>query len=80
MFQGLEIRQHSREVARAADASRGGPDMPVLRSRDRDVANTPSRWLDENADAFAGQAEWHERNDHPLADILVAPGKATWRA
>jgi antitoxin CcdA len=38
------------------------------------------RWLDENADAFARQAEWHDRNGHPLADILVPPGKATWSA
>jgi antitoxin CcdA len=38
------------------------------------------RWLDENADAFARQAEWHERNGHPLVDILVSPGKASWSA
>lgn len=39
-----------------------------------------SSWLDDNADAFARQAAWHKRNDHPLADILVSPGKACWRA
>ena len=39
-----------------------------------------SKWLNENADAFARQAEWHERNDHPLVDILVSPGKASWSA
>jgi antitoxin CcdA len=37
-----------------------------------------SKWLDDNADAFASQAEWHDRHDHPLADILVSPGKASW--
>lgn len=37
-----------------------------------------ARWLDENAEAFAKQAEWHDRNGHPLADILASPGKATW--
>ncbi|MBP7241746.1 MAG: type II toxin-antitoxin system CcdA family antitoxin [Amaricoccus sp.] len=37
-----------------------------------------ARWLDENADAFARQAEWHDRNGHPLADILATPGKAAW--
>jgi antitoxin CcdA len=37
-----------------------------------------NKWLDENADAFVRQAEWHERNGHPLADILVSPGKASW--
>lgn len=36
------------------------------------------RWLEENADAFAAQAEWHERNGHPLSDILVSPGHASW--
>lgn len=38
------------------------------------------RWLDENADAFKAQAEWHDRNGHPLADILASPGKASWNA
>ena len=38
------------------------------------------RWLDDNADAFAAQSEWHERNGHPLADILTPPGKASWNA
>jgi antitoxin CcdA len=38
------------------------------------------KWLEENAAAFARQAEWHERNGHPLADILVSPGKASWSA
>ena len=37
-----------------------------------------TRWLDENADVFARQAEWHDRNGHLLADVLVAPVKATW--
>ena len=36
------------------------------------------RWLDENADAFAAQARWHEANGHPLAEIMTAPGKASW--
>jgi antitoxin CcdA len=39
-----------------------------------------NQWLNEHADAFARQAAWHERNGHPLADILVSPGKATWSA
>jgi antitoxin CcdA len=39
-----------------------------------------AKWLSENADAFARQAAWHDRNGHPLADILVSPGKATWSA
>jgi antitoxin CcdA len=38
------------------------------------------QWLIENADAFAAQAEWHSRHGHPLAEIMVAPGAATWKA
>ena len=38
------------------------------------------RWLAENADAFAAQADWHERNGHPLADIIAGPGGPTWSA
>lgn len=33
------------------------------------------RWLKEDADAFAAQARWHERHDHPLADILMDPAR-----
>lgn len=38
------------------------------------------RWLEENAEAFAAQSEWHERNGHPLTDILASPGKGSWSA
>lgn len=38
------------------------------------------KWLEENAEAFAAQADWHERNGHPLSDILVAPGGGSWSA
>ncbi|MTJ06078.1 MAG: hypothetical protein FH759_15535 [Sediminimonas qiaohouensis] len=37
------------------------------------------KWRDENADAFARQSEWHERNGHPLADIMTTPGSASWK-
>ncbi|MBM07640.1 MAG: hypothetical protein CMH88_15050 [Oceanibulbus sp.] len=36
------------------------------------------QWLVENADAFAAQSNWHARNGHPLADIIAAPGRASW--
>ncbi|MEP2981734.1 MAG: type II toxin-antitoxin system CcdA family antitoxin [Sulfitobacter sp.] len=36
------------------------------------------QWLVENADAFAAQSNWHARNGHPLADIIAAPGGASW--
>ena len=39
-----------------------------------------TRWLEENARAFAAQAAWHEQHGHPLADILLAPGGGSWRA
>jgi antitoxin CcdA len=38
------------------------------------------QWLDENADAFVAQAEWHERNGHPLADIIASPGGSSWKS
>jgi antitoxin CcdA len=38
------------------------------------------KWLDENVDAFAAQAEWHERNGQPLAAILKSPAKTSWSA
>jgi antitoxin CcdA len=38
------------------------------------------RWLEENAHVFAAQAEWHQRNGHPLAEIMVSQGASTWRS
>ena len=38
------------------------------------------KWVAENAVAFAAQAEWHERNGHPLADIIAAPGGSSWKS
>ena len=35
-------------------------------------------WFKENSSQFKAQAKWHEENLHPLADILVEPGKSTW--
>lgn len=43
------------------------------------VAETRRKnWLAENAGAFAAQSDWHERNGHPLADIITAPGGSSW--
>jgi antitoxin CcdA len=36
------------------------------------------QWLQKNAETFAAQAAWHERNGHPLAGILSGPGGASW--
>lgn len=38
------------------------------------------QWLEENADAFAAQADWHKHNGHPLAEIICAPGVSSWNA
>ncbi|WP_254682691.1 type II toxin-antitoxin system CcdA family antitoxin [Phaeobacter inhibens] len=35
-------------------------------------------WLDENAQVFSDQSDWHERNGHPLIDIIESPGGSTW--
>lgn len=46
----------------------------------RAVADARHRqWLEDNAEAFAAQAAWHERHGHPLSGIMVGPGGATWR-
>jgi antitoxin CcdA len=39
-----------------------------------------AQWLEQNANAFAAQAAWHERHGHPLAEIMTAPGSASWNA
>lgn len=36
------------------------------------------KWLVENADAFVAQSDWHERNEHPLANILTSPAAKSW--
>lgn len=39
------------------------------------VAEAPGRnWLDENAKAFVAQSDWHDRNGHPLDDIMAING------
>ena len=38
------------------------------------------QWINQNAEAFAAQAAWHERHGHPLADIMMVPGGSTWSA
>jgi antitoxin CcdA len=45
----------------------------------RAVAEARRRqWLEENAETFAAQADWHDRNGHPLAEIIASPGKTSW--
>lgn len=69
-----EMLDHAREleinVSALADAA--------LRQAVTDARR--KKWLEENAKAFAAQANWHERNGHPLTDIIVAPGAGSWSA
>ena len=47
----------------------------------RAVAQTRGQqWLKANSNAFAAQSAWHEKNGHPLTDIIAGPGKSTWTA
>lgn len=39
-----------------------------------------AQWLEDNAEAFAAQSDWHRRHGHPLADIMAAPGAGTWKS
>lgn len=36
------------------------------------------QWVEDNRAAFDAQAKWHEENGHPLSDIMLGPGPATW--
>lgn len=70
--------------ATALDAARAlGVNVSAVANaalREAVAAARRRQWLDENAGAFAAQAAWHERNGHPLADILASPGKDAWSA
>lgn len=35
------------------------------------------QWINQNAEAFAAQAAWHESHGHPLADIMMVPRAST---
>ena len=37
------------------------------------------QWLSDNAAAFAAQRDWHDRDGHPLSDIIAGPAAATWK-
>lgn len=71
------------DAAALADARALGVNVSAIAETAlrRAVAEARQRlWLEENAEAFRAQAEWHERNGHPLAEILAAPGAATWKS
>lgn len=63
-----EARALGLDVSAGADAALQGA---IARARRQ-------KWLEENAEAFAAQAEWHARNGHPLADIMVSPPASSW--
>lgn len=37
------------------------------------------QWLEDNAEAFKAQSDWHARNGHPLSEIMTASGSDTWK-
>lgn len=37
------------------------------------------QWLDESSHVFVAQAAWHERNGHPLAEIMTSPFGSLWK-
>ena len=72
----LTLDAHALDEARALGINVSAVADDALR---RAVAEArQKRWLDENAEAFAAQAEWHARNAHPLAEIMAGPGAASW--
>jgi len=38
------------------------------------------QWLEENAEVFKAQSNWHARNGHPLSEIMTGPGGDTWKS
>ena len=36
-------------------------------------------WLEENAEAFEAQSEWHRKHGHPFRDIMFWFAAETWR-
>ena len=52
----------------------------VNEARRRAVKEARNRaWVEENVDAFAAQAEWHEKNAHRYVRLMEGPGAKTWR-
>lgn len=64
-----EARQFGVNVSAVADAA--------LKAANREARNR--QWREENAEAFAGQAAWHEKHGHPLAEIMAGPIGDLWR-
>lgn len=66
------------ESAKALDINVSAVAEAALKSAVTQARRT--QWLNQNAQAFAAQAAWHERNGHPLADIISSPGGTSWSA
>lgn len=66
------------DCAKALDINVSAVAEAALKSA---VTNARRRqWLKQNAEAFAAQAAWHDRNGHPLADIMSSPVGDSWEA
>ena len=66
------------DAAKALDINVSAVAEAALKSAVAQARRT--QWLEQNAQAFAAQAAWHERHGHPLADIISAPGGSSWTA
>lgn len=66
------------DCAKALDINVSAVAEAALKSAVTNVRR--SQWLQQNAEAFAAQAAWHDRNGHPLADIMSSPVGASWDA
>jgi antitoxin CcdA len=72
----LTLNAQLLDVAKALDINVSAVAEVALKHAVASARHT--QWLQQNAEAFAAQAAWHERHGHPLADIMIAPGGATW--
>lgn len=63
---------------RASDLGVNAPEANETNLTEAAAEARCQKWLDENARAFSKQSDWHERNGHPLVDIIEAPGGSTW--
>jgi antitoxin CcdA len=72
----LALDAHALDEAKALDINVSAVVEGALKNA---VAQARQKqWLNQNAEALAAQAAWHECHGHPLADIISAPGGDSW--
>ena len=84
MVQGTKRKTSLTLDAASLDAAREyGVNVSAVADAALAKAVTDARreaWLKENEAALRAQAEWHEKNGHPLADIMMSPAGQTWKS